>query len=760
MNHAIYTQDDKGSLRGKIIDRITKQPLIGANVVLLDETNNLGTATDEKGEFELKNIPIGPVQVKFSMIGYSSIIRTDIVISKATPAFIKIELEPAVIELKKEAVVKGEYFYKPIDVVANVHNYSAEEIRRAAGSFGDISRMMQSFAGVITTNDLRNDILVRGGNPTENLFLVDGFEVQTINHFSTQGASGGAIGFLQTEFLKETNFYPGGFSAKYGGRLSAAMDIRFIEADSYERRYKLDLGTAGAGFMFEGPVEEDLTFMFSVRRSFLELFSSVFGTWGAIPVYTNLNSKLTFKISNNFKVNVLFIGGNDKIFIKDDPKLKDEERNTEQIDNKQRNYLLGISAQFSHAKNLLSNLYLSRNHNYYFVDLIDVYEDPGRKLFNNKAYEILDVFKYELTYLPLDNVIVDCGVIFKNKGINQNTYISADTANTTQPIFFDEVEYKLKESIFMNENYLNTTIFLADRVTLNGGIRTYYNNFLKNDKTLDLRLGISYLLLYNFKVNLNYGSYSQMPELTWLYSPRTNTKNDHLLYIKSRHYLLGFEYFPFESAKFSLDLFYKTHKNYPLSTDYPFFSLLNSGENFGSNLWFSLIPKGTARHYGCDASFHKKLADNFYGVASYSYLRSYYKALDGKERKTSFDIPHSFNLSGGYVFGKGFEVGFKAKYFVGQPTFPLNKELSRQKNKPVFDETRFNEIRNPDYFRFDLKLLWRTYYNKATLTSGVEFFNLTNKKNLFIKTWNKRTKDQQSIYQYSFMFGGFLVLEF
>lgn len=759
LTNFVFSQEfNYGVIRGIVTDKVTKQPLLGANVLILDNNQNIGASTNDKGFFEIKNVPVGSVKLRFSMVGYKSIIKSDVVVQKASPVYISVELEPTVLELRDEVIVKGEYFYKPIDAVANVHNYSAEEIRRAAGSFGDISRMIQSFSGVITNNDLRNDILVRGGNSTENLFLVDGFELQTINHFSTQGGSGGAIGFLQTDFLRETDFYPGGFSAKYGGRLSAVMDVKLKEANFYDRKFLFDLGTAGAGFIYDGPLLEKTAFLFNVRRSYLELFSAISNTWGAIPKYTNFTLKLTYNISPKLKLNFLSLGGFDNILFKDDPNLKEDERPTEQVENKQRNFLIGINLQIFHNPNSVSNFYLSSNYNYYFYDVYDLFDFPGKRLANNKAIESLNSFKYDLTYVYSRNIIIDIGTNFKLKTINQRTYFATDTSNISQVIILNEADYSIDKSIILNETYFNTLIKMLPQLSGTFGLRTYYNNFLRNKSTIDFRSGLSYNLFEDFKINISFGTFSQMPELAWLFTP--NSENRHLLYLKSTHYVLGFEYLPFEATKVSLEFYYKTYRNYPVSNVFKFFSLINSGENFGSNIWFDIVSSGKARSYGFDFSIHQKLAKKLYGLFSYSTNRSFYTPLDGKERRTSYDIPHSFNFVGGYIFSKGFEAGLKIKYTTGQPVMPLNEQLSAIKNKSIFDETRYNEVRNPDYFRIDLKLLWRNFYVKSTLTSGIEFFNITNRKNVFLRIWNKRTKQIQYIYQYSFFIGGFINYEF
>lgn len=756
----LYGQSDLGIVRGKIIDKKTKSPLFGANIVLLNSEENIGCSSDENGRFELRNVPFGPATIKFSMIGYQSVVKSDIIVSKSTKSFVNIELEPTIIELKEEAVIKADYFYKPYGTISAVNSYSAEEIKRDAGTFNDISRMMQSFAGVITTNDLRNDILVRGGNPTENLFLVDGFEIQSINHFSTQGGSGGTIGFLQTEFLKETNFYVGGFPTKYAGRLSAAMDIRFNDGDIDNNKYKFDLSMAGSGFLFEGKLSSDISALFSVRRSFLELFSSVVGTWGAIPVYSNLNAKVAYNLSSSSKLNFLFLGGMDKIYMKDDPKLKEEERLTEEIKNRNRSYLSGVNFRHIYSNQFVSDLYLWRNYNYYYFDVIDVYENHGRRLAKNDSYETVDALKYEFSFLPEQKITIEGGINLKIKGIMQNLFKLGDTAWTNTPVYFEDENYRVKKNIIISESYINLSSIAFQRFIINFGTAFYYNDFLRNNKTIDIRGGLSFLASADFRINLSTGSFSQFPELVWLYSENGTKENDHLLYLKSRHYILGFEYYPYEATRLSFELFYKTHKNYPVSIDLPFYSLLNSGQDYGANIWSNIVSKGSARHYGLDFSFHKKLAKDFYGIISYSYLRSYYKALDGIERKTSFDIPHSFNLSGGYIFSRHFETSFKVKYFVGQPTAKLDIEKTIRRDVPVIDVYTYNKQRNPDYFRLDWKFIWRQYYEKTTLSGTLEIFNLTNKRNIFLKTWNKRVNKEQYIYQYSLMIAGGFILEF
>ena len=206
-----------GSIAGKVIDSGTHQPLIGANVMIAD--TELGTSCDMDGVFTLSNIPVGSYIVTVSMIGYSAISRANVNIYSQRQTPMKFYLNPAVLESDVVTVRTG-FFEKAKDGIVSTQTIDIEEIRSDPIGTYDIQMMMHSLPSVITATDQNNEIIVRGGGPGENLFIMDHLEIPNPNHFGEVGTGGGPVNMLNTEFVERIDFFAGGFPARYGDKQS------------------------------------------------------------------------------------------------------------------------------------------------------------------------------------------------------------------------------------------------------------------------------------------------------------------------------------------------------------------------------------------------------------------------------------------------------------------------------------------------------------------------------------------------------------
>lgn len=287
---AVSAADLTGTLKGTIVDRATQQPLPGANIVVLDA--QAGGIAGEDGRFIIPGMPLGVHRLQVSMIGYQTAIRPDIVVRANRITAVEVELEEQPLGME-ETVVTADYFSQVEEEAVSTVNFNYEEIRRSPGAAGDISRLLQALPAINMASDDRNDLIVRGGSPAENLVIIDNIEIPNINHFPTQGASGGPIGLLNIDLIADVNFSAGGFPATYGDRLSSVMEVDLREGNRDELDIQANLDMAGAGFIFEGPLSAGRgAWLVSARRSYLELIVDAIGT-GAVPRYSDLQGKIT-----------------------------------------------------------------------------------------------------------------------------------------------------------------------------------------------------------------------------------------------------------------------------------------------------------------------------------------------------------------------------------------------------------------------------------------------------------------------------------
>ena len=370
---AVYAQ--VGEIQGRILQKDNLQPLAGVNVEIQDTT--MGAATDMDGYYKIEKIPVGLYTLKITYVGFETQIIPNITVKTNKPAYVNTELSVQAIESEAITVSTG-YFEQIEDAPVSVQSLSYEEVRRAAGSSEDVSRMLQNFAGVNLTSDDRNDLVIRGGSPTEVLYTIDQIEIPNPNHFGTQGATGGPITMINNEFIDKVQFMSGAFNATYGHKLSGSMDIQMREGNRSGYNGKLDLGIGGAGGFIEGPLNNGKgSFLFGVHRSYLDLFKDMYD-YGGVPVYSNAQGKVVYDFNNNHKFAFLFIGGNDYIDMEHEVDTDDYQigqRDTvaySDIDFRSRQYTVGWTLRSIWTNNFYTYLIASHSYNRFYTDVNQV----------------------------------------------------------------------------------------------------------------------------------------------------------------------------------------------------------------------------------------------------------------------------------------------------------------------------------------------------------------------------------------------------
>ena len=316
---SIYSQT--GSIEGFTLDKTTMSPLIGTNVILINTT--IGASSDSEGKFVIKNVPVGSYTIQFRMIGYKTITKTDVIVRSSRVTNVSADLSEHALETD-QVVVNAGYFKLDDTQPLSITSLSGEEIRRAPGSGGDVSRVLMSLPSLAKVNDQSNSLIVRGGSPLENAFYIDGIEIPNINHFPTQGATGGPIGMINVDLIDDVNFYTGGFSASYGDKLSSILNLKFREGNRNNFDGQLDLSIMGFGGVAEGPLGRNGSYLFSLRRSYLNYLVKLFdvGTTTA-PSYGDFQGKIVYDLSPKHRLSFLTLNGDDH----NNPSKTDAEEN-------------------------------------------------------------------------------------------------------------------------------------------------------------------------------------------------------------------------------------------------------------------------------------------------------------------------------------------------------------------------------------------------------------------------------------------------
>ena len=309
LSNPLFAQDLTGEIYGRISDAVTKQPIPFANVIVIG-TNN-GAATDEAGYFKISNLQLNTYQVRASVVGYNLQTKTDIVIQASKPTEVNFELAPQAIEIDG-VTVTSDYFRKDPLEVNSIRNFSYEEIRRSPGGFEDVIRALSVLPGVAQADGGRNDLIIRGGAPSENLYLINGIEVPNINHFGTQGATGGPLSYVNLDFVRETSFSTGGFSALYGDKLSSVLDINLRDGREDRIGGKATVAATQFGLNLEGPISQNSNFIFSARRSYLDFIFKA-ADFSFVPEYYDVLLKADFNPHSSDAFSFLFISAFDNV---------------------------------------------------------------------------------------------------------------------------------------------------------------------------------------------------------------------------------------------------------------------------------------------------------------------------------------------------------------------------------------------------------------------------------------------------------------
>ncbi len=673
----------KGKISGVVIDAITKEPLIGVNVQVVG--TELGAATDANGNFVIPAVPSGIIQLKLTYIGYQQVVKTDVMVMNARPAIINAEMQPKALELEEVSVSAG-YFINEATSQPSLIALNREEIRRQPGGFEDVVRTVAALPGVSVNNaGGRNDLLVRGGGPSENLYVVNNIEVPNINHFGTQGTASGSLSFINLDFVQDVTFSSGGFGVEYGDKMSSVLELNLGEGRSDRIGGKALISATQYGLDVEGPLTTSGNFIFSARKSYLDLIFKAAGL-PFVPVYTDLNLLMNYQPTAKDRIFILGLGAIDQID-RDTSSEKNRVFNAGLLDNTQNQWIGGIDYRRSLSKGYLNVTLNSNNFFYRFSQAGENQND----YFRSQAIEREVGLKVKHFWALSPKLFVTSG--FTTKFLqNENTTTFADSIFDRNgrkiardilglPPNLQEETTSRKLSLFQEWEWLG-----LPGVDVKLGLRADYFGLLQNPWYIAPRFSMKYQLAPKFSLKMSSGLYYQSPSLVWL----VNQNNRRLEALRNWMSVVGIEYFPRPDTRVSLEGYYKRYRNLPGGTnsgvnDYIVITSTGSGyggreDDFQSFGYFDLVSRSSGRAYGAELYIEKKSSElPLYGQASISYGRSEYVPLNGKTYPGSFDQRWVFNLTGGYTPGNKWQFSARFRYFTGVPYTPVY----RPKENPV-----------------------------------------------------------------------------
>ena len=729
----IYAQ--QATVRGRIFDAVSNEPLPFVNVVVAG--TNTGTVTDLDGNFQITGLKAGFVRIQASYIGYRQAISPEIEISSARVAAVEIPMQQTDQQIE-EVRVTASPFRKTDESPVSLRTIGIGEIENSPGGNRDVSRVIQSFPGVQSTPAFRNDIIIRGGGPSESRFYLDGIEVPNINHFATQGASGGPVGILNADFLREVNYYSGAFPANRGNALSGVLEFFQVDGNQDKLKFRGTLGASELSATLDGPLGEKTTFIVSTRRSYLEF---LFGLL-ELPFLPTFND-FQFKVRTRFdqKNELTFVGlGAIDLF---DLNLKIEDPDEQQRYilsqipvNEQWTYTVG--AVYKHFRdNSFQTVVLSRNHlnnsAYKYLDNDDSSE--ANKIYAFTSEEIENKFRFE-NNTRLESFRLNFGV---------NAEMATYTNDAMGRRFYEgqvvDISYDTKLNLVKWGAFAQASKnFFDERLTLSFGLRSDANNYssLMNNllKQISPRFSASWEFTPNWSFNFNTGRYYQLPAYTTLGykigNEFINKKND-LKYISVDHIIGGFEYRPKSNILFSTELFWKNYGNYPFSVN-DSISLANKGADFGVVGDEEVTSTSKGRAYGAEFQTRINTDNGFNLNLSYTLVRSEFTDWRNEFLPSSWDSKHLIVLTSTKDMKRNWRIGTRWRFVGGLPFTPwdLNKssltEAWNLTGGPYLDYSRINSQRFRPFHQLDLRVDKAYYLNRVTAKFYMDIQNIYNFK--------------------------------
>lgn len=741
---SVFSQNNKltGSIQGKIVDLETKEGLPGANVVIINSV--MGAASDLNGDYIIRHVPVGSYSLKISFLGYESVIKTDVIVKSKRITNVNVNLKLSALETKGVEITGG-YFSAVAEQPASIVNFSYEEIRRAPGSAGDISRIMMSLPSVAKVNDQTNNLIIRGGSPVENAFFVDNIEIPNINHFPTQGASGGPIGLLNIDFIQDVNFYTGGFSAIFGDKLSSIMDITFREGNRQEFDGQLDLNFAGFGGVAEGPIfNQRGSWLFSARRSYLDILARYVDIGSTKPPrYGDYQGKVALDLNMDHKLIFLGIFGYDHNRPDQETAIENDMLYYGNQDLSENT--VGVNWRALWNKNGYSNTSLALTSQQFKEDFYET--NSGLFLEKNRSHELEVKFRNINHFRLNPGHSIEFGVDLKYLFSKYDNFYAEYTdalGDTTPPALLDEELGVQKAGTFVN---FILEPFSHFKTTL--GLRMDYGSLNKKIH-FSPRLALSYQLNNRTTLSASTGLFYQNLPLILL---SQNTTHQKLSDPVAVHYIIGMNRLLTENTRLSIEVYQKNYSHFPLDPEQPALFLID--ELFYRYGFFfnheRLVDTGKARARGIELLIQKKLARNFYGLVSTSYFQTQYRDQNDSWRNRVFDNRFVFSIEGGYKPDQNWEFSLRWIYAGGAPYTPFNVEAAQMLHRAVLDENRINQVRYPAYHSLNLRFDRRFHFHASNLIFYFSTWNTYNRKNVATYFWNEKNNQVDTIFQWYLM---------
>jgi len=736
------------TISGKVIDQSTRKPLKDA-VVLLDKSAT-GVKTDGNGDFMLTNVEPGFHLVSAELEAYEAMGVAEQLYTPSKSPFVTIEMEAQAQGMDAVVIKKSVLQRRVAESPVSSQQLSIREIERNPGGSRDISKIIQSLPGVVAVPGFRNDVVIRGGSPSENKFYLDGIEIPIINHFQTQGSTGGPVGILNVNFIKEVNLNTGAFPINYANGLSSVFDFRQIDGNTNKMKGRFTLGSSDVGLTADGPLgkSKKVTYILSARQSYLQ---GLFGLLKLpfLPNFIDYQAKVKVKLKGNDDLTFLMVGGID--FFRLNTKVNEGITDTPTL--KANNYILGylpVYRQWNYTFGTVYTHYNGKNKTQYFLSRNMLNNTSYKYRNNDESSEANRIFNYNSTeeenkFRVEHNrtvggwkLMAGLGTEFVQFAVKNDAKVlipgAPGTSGSVIDVNFNSLLELFKYSAFARgtKSFGNGGLFsLATRLDANS-----YNSSMRNPfNQPTVSMSASYPVgLPGLYVNANVGQFHQLPSYTILgYRNNSNQldNKDRVDYIRNRSAAAGFQYNAGMNTRITLEGFYKQYQRYPFSlTDS--ISLGNLGTDFAVLGNEPIASSSEGKAYGMEFLVQRRNRTGLYGIMAYTLSWSFFTDNKGNSVASAWDSRHTLSLVGGKKFKRNWEMGVKLRLATGRPYTPFDVDRSLVKSNwdikgvalPNYSLLNSQRLGNFSQVDFRVDKVW--YLKKTSINFYIDIQNLLN----------------------------------
>ena len=748
----VVTDEQSGNVLGNVTVRL--EALTPANTVI----------SDSSGNFRLQHVPVGRQTIRVSFVGYEEAIVQNIEVTSSKEVVLEIRLKERVKKLEEVVVTANKQKSRALNetAVVSARQFSVDEAVRYAGTRNDPSRMAQNFAGISGTNDARNDIVIRGNSPSGVLWRMDGIDIPNPNHFSTLGATGGPVSILNTNTLKNSDFLTSAFPAQYGNALAGVFDLRMRNGNNEKYEFLGQMGFNGFELGAEGPLSKEAksSFLVNYRYSLIAAVQALglsVGTGSTTPYYQDVNFKLHLPTKKAGTFDLFGLGGESHVNFPADKEDNLYASNDGSLRKRNFHSLTGVTGLthtyfFNSTASGKLMLALSGFQSKYKEDIVEQNKnDKTAYDKNNQQTKLSAGYTFNKKFSSKNQLTTGIVADFNTLHLRQDYIRDGDSVLTT---FINSREKAVLLKAFININHR-----FSDKLSFNAGL--YYQEFTFNHThSIEPRWNIKYQFKQNQALSFGAGLHSQTQPLEVYFYQTKNAAaqieltNRNLDFVKSVHTVLGYDINFSKQLRFKAELYAQYIYNAAVERSLSSFSMLNAGADFYFPDKTNLVNNGKGYNYGLEMTLERFLHQGFYYLVTVSLFNSQYKGSDAVWRNTVFNSSYVNNV----LAGKEFKLTKKASFFLdtkmvltgGQRYTPFNITASQAAGYVVFKENEAYSLRNNAYWRWDFKFSYARNGKKTTQKWYIDFQNLTNRKNIYVRTLNPKTGTISEINQIGF----------